>query len=240
MARNLKDIPKSNGKKMNAPLLEAGSYPARVVGVVYLGVQKQMAWKGETKAPKLEVQYFYELSHEFMQDDDGKDIEDKPRWFSESLPVHGPEADKAKITLRNKAIDPTDSADGDLSKLLSFPCSVLIIHKPGTGKNAGKTMERIGGVAPGAGKLKGYVQPDLVNDSFYLDPWDKEACSLETFRKLPEWLRTKIMGADDFKSSHLSTLIGEGKDDSVGESNDDASNGTTEPGSDDTGTENPW
>lgn len=68
MARNLKDNDK---KKMDAPLIPVKSYPGRLVGITFLGVQKQFPFKGETKPPHEMVRYTYELSHEFMHDEEG-------------------------------------------------------------------------------------------------------------------------------------------------------------------------
>lgn len=225
MSRNFKEAPGGNGgSKFNAPELEPGAYPARLVGIVFLGVQKQRPFQGQAKPPIDEVRYTYELSHEFMQDDEGNDMEDKPRWFSEDMPVYGPEADKAKLTRRNKAIDPNDEADGDPTVLLGRSCSVTLVSNPGKGKHQGKVFTNVGDVSA-LGKMKGYVQPELVNPTFYFDPMDLN-CTLEEFRKLPEFLQTKIKEADDYHKSQIKKLIegaGDAEDSSYDEPDTDSS-----------------
>lgn len=210
MARNFNDYKgKADGVKgkMNAPLLEPGSYPARLVGILFLGTQKQQPFQGKPKPPREEVRYTYELSHEFMQGENEEVLEDKPRWFSEDLAIFGPEADKAKLTLRNKALDPNNQTNGDPRGLLGLPCNLLIIHRQGRGDKADRTYENIGGLSA-ASKLKGYVQPELINPASYFDPWDAEACDLEVFNKFPEFIRKKIIGAENFHTSHLAKLMG--------------------------------
>lgn len=213
MARNLNDYKgKGDGQKreMEAPVLEPGGYPARLVGVVFLGVQKQQPFKGEAKDPAEMVQYTYELSHEFMVDKEGNPIEDKPRWFSERMPVFGPKAERAKLTLRNRALDPSGSFGGDPSKLLGKACNVLIVHRPNKKDPKADPYQNIGDVTAAA-KMKGYVQPDLVNPPVYFDPQD-ESCTVEQFRALPEYLQKIIKGADDFYSSPLADALGQAKD----------------------------
>lgn len=205
MARNFKEMKGTGGKEMQAPLLQPDGYPARLVGITFLGVQKQRPYKGQDKPPHDMVMYTYELSHEFMQDKDGNVLEDKPRWFSEEMPVYGPEADKAKLTKRNNALDPGDEADGNPRNLLGRPCSVVVVHNAGTGKHAGRTFENVGDVTT-VPKMPGYQQPDLVNPTRYFDPQDDE-CTLEEFRALNEFVQKKILAAQDFPGSHLAGLL---------------------------------
>jgi hypothetical protein len=207
MTRNAKAVPSTGGdSNMKAPELAPGAYPARVVGVVYLGVQEQRPFQGEAKKPIDEVRLTYELSDEFMQDEEGNDVEDKPRWFSEDIPFHSLNADRAKSTKRYKAIDPKDSCDGDFSKLLGMACQVVVVVNPGKGKHQGKTFFNIADVTP-APNLKGYVQADLKNPTVSFDPMDDNV-SKEEFEALPEWIRTKILGAVDHDGSPLQAVLG--------------------------------
>ena len=206
MARNVKEIKVESKSSIVAPELSPGAYPARVVSVIFLGVQEQRPFMGEEKKPVDEVRITYELSDEFMQDEEGADLEDKPRWFSEDIAFYSLNADRAKSTKRYNAIDPTDSSDGDFFKLLGMPCQVVLINNPGKGKNAGKVYTNIADVTP-APKLKGYVQGELINKTFTFDPQD-EAVTKAAFDSIPEWIRTKIVKANDYKGSALSAVLG--------------------------------
>lgn len=207
MARNAKQVSSSGGNNnLQAPELTPGAYPARVVSVIFLGVQEQRPFQGQAKPPIDEVRITYELSSEFMLDEEGNVLEDKPRWFSEDIPFHSLNADRAKSTRRYNAIDPADTCDGDFSKLIGKPCQVVLVNNPGKGKHAGKVFTNVGDVTP-APNLPGYVQPELVNPSQYFDPQD-ENVSKEVFESFPEFLRQKIMGALDYSSSPLARAMG--------------------------------
>ena len=76
MALNAKEAAGGSGKQV--PVLEAGTYPARLVIVASLGIHKQ-SYLGEEKSPRLQLQTVYELLDEFMEDEDGNPDKDKPR-----------------------------------------------------------------------------------------------------------------------------------------------------------------
>ncbi len=210
MARNAKEIAGGGNSNMKAPELTPGAYPARVVQIVYLGVQEQRAYMGEQKKPVDEIRITYELSSEFMQDEDGNTLEDKPRWFSEDIPFYSLNADRAKSTARYKAIDPSDTADGDFAKLLGMACQVVLVNNPGKGKNAGRTFTNVQDVTP-APNLPGYSQPELVNPTFVFDPQDPELATADAFRSIPEFVRKKITAAIDYPGSALAQALGDNK-----------------------------
>ena len=74
MGLNVNNAPKSTGGKEPQPPIEAGSYPARVVQIIDLGVQNQNDWKGKAKPPIHMLRTTYELVDEFCfkWDDDGQ------------------------------------------------------------------------------------------------------------------------------------------------------------------------
>jgi hypothetical protein len=157
------------------------------------------------------VRLTYELSHEFMADEEGNPIADKPRWIHEQVPVYGLDADRAKLTQRFSGFDTSNETDGVLYDCLGNACTVVIAH----GKRDGQPDNpyiNVAAVTPPQ-DVPGYVQPELVNPSFYFDPLDNELCTVEGFRALPEFVQKMIIEADDYKSSYLATLLsGEGDD----------------------------
>lgn len=80
--------------------------------------------EGEEKAPKYELYVTYELSDEFLHDEDGEDILDKPRWLSESFSLHNLDADMAKSTKRYLALDPNMEHDGDWAQIAGTPVTL--------------------------------------------------------------------------------------------------------------------
>ena len=182
--------------------IEPGSYPARLVQVIDLGLQPQV-YLGEVKDPKNEILTTYELSDEFMKDEEGNEIKDKPRWLSESFTLNSLNSDRAKSTARYYALDPEAKYEGDWSQLLETPATITVINKAGTGKNKGKVFNNIGAVSAMRPKDASRLPP-LVNDAkfFTLDDPD-----VELFLTLPQFIQGKIKGGLEFEGSKLYELL---------------------------------
>jgi hypothetical protein len=204
MALNAKTAPKAGGNYIEQDPLNAGLYPARVVQVIDLGMQPQQAYQGTAKPPAHSIMVTYELSHEFVKDEEGKPQADKPRWFSEDFPFHNLEADRAKSTKRYYAIDPDSTLDGDFTKLGGMPCQVMITKSPDK-KNEGKWKNYVGDVS-GAPNFPGYTQPELVNPTkvFELDEPD-----MEVWESMPDWIKDKIKSNLEYSGSPLAAILGE-------------------------------
>lgn len=198
MSLNANKVPSSGGKTY--PALEAGTYEARVVQVIDFGVQPQRPYKGEEKPPCHEVMLTYELVDEFLKDEDGEDMEDKPRWMSETFPFRSLKADMAKSTKRYKALDPEGVYGGDFTELINAACNVTLTtvkREDGTERNY------VGGVSPmqkrKAEKLPGLVNPPVV---FLLDSPD-----IEVFNSFPQWIQDKMKGNINFEGSALQKAL---------------------------------
>ena len=187
------------GNRVTQPNMKPGAKPARPVQVIDLGLQPQRPYMGQEKPPAHMIYVTYELSHEFMVDEEGNPKEDKPRWISEEFPFHSLKSERARSTKRYHAIDPQGTVGGDFTKLTGMPCNVVVVNNPGKGKNAGKVFDNIGDVTP-ASEMPGYTQPELVNESrvFVLDEPD-----MEVFAALPEWIQDKIKTNLEYNGSLL-------------------------------------
>lgn len=203
MSLNAKTVPKAGGGNKQ-PILDIGTYPARVVRIIDLGLQPQRPFKGKDKPPAHEVNISYELLDAFMVDEDGNEQEDKPRWIHETFPLHNLSADLAKSTKRYMALDPNMDFDGDFTKLIGIPCNVTVVHGQGKGQNAGKIYENIGGVSAMRDK-DAKRAPELVNEGqvFTLDDPD-----MEVFNGFPQWLQDKIKSNLEFGGSKLEMALG--------------------------------
>lgn len=184
--------------------LEAGTYPGRLVQIATLGLQNQRPFKGKEKPPQEMMYTSYELSHEFMKDDDGNDDVAKPRWCGEDFPFYSLEADRATSTKRYTAIDPTGQCGGDWEKALSFPCQITLSKEPRKGKE-GQFVNYITHVS-GAMTVPGYDQPVLVNAPRI---FDIETPDMEIFKVLPEWVRKKASSNLNYQGSALQAALGE-------------------------------
>ena len=199
MTLKANEVPRTG--KSQEPL-DPGSYPSRLVMVLDLGLQPQ-TYNGETKDPKIEIMTTYELSDEFMKDDEGNELKDKPRWQSETFTLNSLNSDKAKSTQRYLALDPNLEHDGDWSKLLGTPATITVVNNAGKGKNKGKVFNNIASVstmrAKDADKL-----PPLVNNARY---FDMDNPDVELFLTLPQFVQDKIKGGLEFKGSKLDELL---------------------------------
>lgn len=188
MALNAKTAPRSTGGGTPQEPIEPGTYPARLVRVIDLGLQPQRPYMGKDKPPIATMMVTYEFLDEFCLDEDGKELLDKPRWLSEDFPLHNIEADLAKSTKRYLALDPEFKFDGDWAKMLDVACMVTVTNKVGTGKNVGKVFTNVSNVSAMRAKQEA-TAPALVNPPsvLLLDEPD-----LEVFGNLPGWIQEKI------------------------------------------------
>lgn len=203
MGFNSNDRQGGGGDFVPQDALEPGSYPARVVQLVNMGLQPSRPFQGQAKDPKERIYVGYEMSHEFMKDEHGNDDPSKPRWVGEHFPFYNLQADRATSTIRYHAIDPEGVAQGDWGLLVGAACSVTLTKEA---RKDGKGFTNyVSHVGP-ALAVPGYEQPALVNDPriFDLDNPD-----LNVFNKLPKWLQEKIKGNLNYQGSALQTALGE-------------------------------
>lgn len=205
MTFNAKKLPAANTSDRKRPdPLDSGSYPARVVQMVILGVQASRPYKGEEKPPRLTIRITYEMLDEFMKDEEGNDLDDKPRWLSEEFPFMSLKADLAKSTKRYFALDPDDKADGDWSKLIGAPCVVTIVQEADKRPGIDRIYEKVANVSAMRPK-EAAKAPELKNPPLV---WDFYNPDLDVFKNFPEWVQTKIQGAVDYPGSKLEQLLG--------------------------------
>lgn len=185
-----------NTNRVEQEAMEAGTYPARLVQVIDLGVQEQQPFKGDPKPPAQEIMVTYEFPDEFIKDEEGNDIEDKPRWLSETFPLHPLDSDLAKSTKRYYAIDPECEEGGDWAALIGKPVMVTIVANPGKGKNAGKVFNNVTSTSS-MRKKEADKLPELKNEGKVLDLSDADTADI--LLTLPQWIQDKIKGGLEYE-----------------------------------------
>jgi hypothetical protein len=172
------------GNSIKYEPMEAGVYPARVAQVIDLGVQPQ-EFKGEKKTPRREILLTYEFLDEFLPDEKGEPNEDKPRWLSETLPLHNLNSERAKSTGRYYALDPNVEQDGDFFALVGYPCNVTVVVNKKKDGNLVNNVANVAAMRPrDAAKA-----PDLKNPP---KTFDTEEPNMEILGSLPTWMQDKI------------------------------------------------
>ena len=194
---------KGNSNTQFAPKknIAPGTYPARLVQLIDYGLQSQKPYQGKDKPPAQEIGLTYELVDEFMKDEKGNDIPNKPRWISETFVYHPLIADKAKSTQRYLAFDPTEAWEGDFSQALGKPINVTIVNNH-AGDKVYDNVATISAMRP----RDADNCPPLVNDVLL---FGLDEPNLEVFNKFPKWIKEKIQGNLNFNGSPLQKLLGE-------------------------------
>jgi len=196
-ARKLPSSNSSNGPKQEP--IEPGTYPVRVVQVLDLGLQNQRAYQGKEKPPAYEISITYEFLDEFCLDEDGKEMEDKPRWLSETVPFYSLEVERAKSTKRYYAIDPNEEHEGDFTALVGSPVNCTVVNNK-SGDRVYTNVESLSAMrSRDAAKAAELVNPPKV---FTLDEPD-----MEVFKSLPEWIQDKIKGNLEYQGSALQAAL---------------------------------
>ena len=191
----------TGGGKSNIPPLEPGSYPARIQSVIDLGLQAQRPYQGQDKQPAHELMLTYELSDEFLLDEDGQVQEDKPRFVSDRFPLFPLNAEKAKSTKRYLALDPTQEHGGDFGALLGMPVTVTITQSKPTAN--GRIYNNVAGIAPMRSKEADKL-PALVNDQVL---FDLDEPDMQIFKSMLDWIRGVIAENLEFKGSKLEAAM---------------------------------
>lgn len=206
MSFKLNDNSGGNNDGLTQPILDAGPYPARIVGMVIWGMQNQPPFQGNPKPDRTEMYLVTEMSDEFMLDEDGNEVEDKPLWKSTSFPLYPMSTENAKCVKWYKALDPSNQFDGDWSEIFNLgnPINIILDKKDGHGKHAGKVFNNIIGLASMPAKRQKVVNP-LIGEKFIFDFYEPDK---ETWDKLPDWIKTKCKEATDFKGSPLDIMLG--------------------------------
>ena len=188
----------NNTNRVAQPTLEPATYPARIVRILDYGLQPQ-SFNGEQKAPAQVISITYELLDVFMVDEQGKELEDKPRWISEEFPLHPMSSDRARSTQRYSALDPENKFEGDWTRLITFPCMVTVA----VNKKGDKTYENVSNVstmrARDVDKAAELKNPSSV---FLLDDPD-----MALFNKLPKWIQEKIQSNLNYAGSPLEAAL---------------------------------
>lgn len=192
---------KNGANGPSVPPLAPGTYPARVVQIIDMGLQPQRPYKGQEKEPAYSVRIVYELVDEFLLDEEGNEDKEKPRWIGEEMPLYSLNAERAKSTLRYNALDPNGDLEGDFSKLIGIPCIITIVQNQS--EKTKRIYNNVSNVAP---LMRGMEIKPLVNEPTV---FDLDNPSVESWKRFPEWLQERIKGNLEYKGSPLEKLVEE-------------------------------
>lgn len=177
---------KDNGGARVAPM-EAGTYPARCVGVIDLGVQYNEKW--DKRQEKLRL--IFEFPTERVEVDGGE----KPRWLSKKYTASLNEKSELYRDLcawRGVPFTPEELNGFDMRKLLGAPCMVCVVNH----ERNGNTYTDITAISRA---MKGMEVPPLENEALLFDMDGDVEEAREVFEKLPQWMQEEVAKSDTWQ-----------------------------------------
>jgi hypothetical protein len=177
----------SGGTSTPAP---SGTHVARCVQVIDLGTQKDDGKYGLKIQPKLRLTWELPTELHTFREENGEEPFVVGKEYTLNL------GDKSNLrkdleSWRGRPFTPQELEGFDVSKLLGAVCMLNIVHKPkadGSGVYA-----NIAGISP---LMKGITCPPAV---MALLCYEVSMGRNEVFGKIPEWLRKKIEGCENWK-----------------------------------------
>ena len=202
-----KAVKAGESKKYGAtPLLDAGTYDARILSIVDLGMQPGSPQYPEPK-PKLEFRF--ELLDEFMVGEDGTVDETAPRVFNYEVTYNedGYMDEKANIYKLISAIP--SGFELELSEMVGLPVTVMIQkYMKKSGKNAGKEDNKVTSVLPMKAKTIATAGP-LINKPLFFDLGEPDlAVWGKLYKGNPYAHQDRIMASSSFAGSLLQKMLG--------------------------------
>ena len=193
-------------------LIPAGNYIARCYQMIEIGTVKEIILGKEKILPKVRIGWELPTELKVFKEENGEQPLVISKEFTLSM------ADKANLRIalkswRGKDFTEEEAKSFDITKLLSVPCMLNIIHKPS--KDGTKTYEEISGITP---MPKGVVCPVQINKTFVLS---YDEFNEAKFNSLPDFIKNKMQVSMEFvamqnpnhKEIHNQAPIGDVDDD---------------------------
>lgn len=170
---------KETGGGSNYAPIEAGTYPARCVGVIDIGIQhNDFNGKDQEK-----IRIIWELPTERTE----VDGQDKPRWMSKAYTASLHEKAALRKDLdswRGKPFNSEELAGFNLENIVGAPCILTIVHQDS------KTGGEYAKVSAISKIMKGMEVPQLESEPII---FDMESNNAEVvLDKLPKWMQDEV------------------------------------------------
>lgn len=193
---------RSKSKKFERQNPKPGASTAYLVRVVGLGLQSRKNPTTGDNEIKSKINFTYELSRQFMKDENGAEDKTRPFWVSEQFNVPDYYSVKSFFFQRLKAIDPDKQSGNGVSwkpsNMLGMPCTVTIEVNE-TPKGVYSNVKGVSGVPE---ELK-EVLTKPVNEVLFFDFYKP---TKESWASLYDWERKVIRGAVDYVGSEVEKI----------------------------------
>ena len=203
---NVNDVkPTSNTPRPDYGHLETGTYAARIVQIIGLGVQERRPFQGEQKPPAPFIRITFELPYETIEitDRNSGEVTNQPRWLSKEMVFSG--AEMSTCVKWMKKLDPTNEFGGDWAKALGKECQVYVQATQGK-KDPSKWYNDVKDIlaCPKGMQVPDFYAPEkqMVFSTRHVD-----SRTVENFNNMPKWIQEKITSAVDFEGSPLQQAL---------------------------------
>jgi len=170
--------------------LEEGTFSARLVQIIELGMQEQTDFTtGESTGYKPRVLLTFEFPTEriTITNKEGEE-EDLPRWYGKEYTLSGHEKASLPRVIRSLG------GDMDLTEVLGSPCMIEI------GSTSGDKAKILSITSP----VKGMEVPELENPPVV---FDLDSPDITVFKHFPEWIREKVKAGKNYEGSKLDLAL---------------------------------
>lgn len=193
---------KKQSKFVKPDPIKKGTYPARLVQMIDLGVQPQTDMQGNEKDPAPEVW----LTLEFPTKRVEVNGESRPRWVSRRMKISWHE--KANFPKWMEVFGFKEKKTKHLSELLGAPCLAAVGLTAGGNNKIENVLELPEGMPVG----------ELENDPKVFDFDDPD---MEIFEKLPGFVQEMIKTAKNYEGSVLQEKLEGNNQEQQGETDED-------------------
>lgn len=198
-------------EKQERELVKAGTYPAYLYRIIYLGTQKKTFEGKETQQQKIWVDF--ELPTEVVEYED-KDTKEKKsfvRTLGAEYTLSLSEKGKLLPMIQGwigRSLTQDELQGFDVFSLIGKGAFLTVVHT--TAKN-GTEYANIASVAP---VMQGFTMPKSVNENVEIG---KEEWEGQYFNDLPEFLQNKIKESNEWanKENFMTTHQNDNMDDSI-------------------------
>lgn len=174
--------------------IPAGNHFARCVRMILVGTIDEN-FNGSIKHLK-KVRIGWELPTELRVFKEGE--EEKPCFIEEEYTLSMSGKANLRKTIdawRGKPLTEQQADAFDITVLLGVACLLNVVHKPGEGKNIGKTYEKIASIAP---TVKGMPSYERINE-IKLFNYTTKHFDVKFVEGLPDFIKNKIKSSDEWK-----------------------------------------
>lgn len=181
----------ATNQSVQRELIPSGNYIARCYQMLQIGTVEEVVMGAVKSLNKVRIGWELPTELKVFNTDKGE----QPFVISKEFTLSMHEKSNLRKLLaswRGKDFTEDEAKCFDITKLLSVPCMINVIHKPSK-TNTAKIYEEISNVSP---MPKGVKCPPQINQTVVLE---YENFNWDTFNSLPDFIKQKVQSSAEYK-----------------------------------------